>query len=82
MAIYRSKETIQAEEYDGTAASVERIMDMLGRTVGINNTPDYLLLDGMIVLKGKFISIDPAVKRGWSVNSKEVFESVYEKLDQ
>ena len=54
--------------YDGTSASVEKIMDALGRTAGVNNTPDYLLLDERCVGKGETIVVESDKK--WHIKKK------------
>lgn len=41
--------------YDGSPASVERIMTLLGRTAGINNSPEGLYLNGEVVKKGQAV---------------------------
>lgn len=78
---FRLKETIEAEQYDGTAASVERIMDMLGRTTGINNAPEGLTLDGVTIRKSNFIILDSSKKTGWRGEYEANFLSQYVKLD-
>lgn len=79
---YRSKETIQAEQYDGSAESVERIMAMLGRTSGIMNTPDgYMLIDGFRVKKSWFVACAPFYEEGWNCILENDFNNQYEKLD-
>jgi hypothetical protein len=41
--------------YDGSAESVDRIMSLIG-TKGVNNTPDYLIIDGFMFFRGDIIS--------------------------
>ena len=41
--------------YDGSAESVDRIMDLIG-TSGVNNTPDYLIIDGYMFYRGDIIT--------------------------
>jgi len=38
---------VEFELYDGTAESVHRIIDMYGKTKGINNTPEGLYITTM-----------------------------------
>lgn len=79
---YRLRETIQAEQYDGSAESVERIMTMLGRTSGIMNTSEgYMLLDQLMIRKSNYVILDPSDKNGWRRDYEENFNSRYEKLD-
>ena len=45
MAKFRKKPVvIEAVQYDGSPASVERVMDMVG-TMGINNSPEGLYIE-------------------------------------
>lgn len=82
MATYRSKEIIEAEQYDGSSASVERIMTMLGRTQGIMNTSDgYMLIDEFNIKKNWFVIKDDEFDEGWTFYSEEDFNLNYEKLD-
>jgi len=81
MATYRVKQTTEAEQYDGSSASVERIMDMLGRTAGIMNTSNgYMLLDGRKIPKGHFVHRE-VDEFGDISDDPDYFNYRYEKID-
>lgn len=44
-------------QYD-KPASVIPIIQALGRMSGVNNTPDYLMIDTLKIKKGSVVSID------------------------
>ena len=72
---------VEAERYDGTAASVERVMSM-GGTRGINNSPEGLYiptLEGtMRADKGDWII--RGVKGELYPCKPDIFEATYEPL--
>jgi hypothetical protein len=78
----RKPVVIEAELYDGTATSVERIMDM-GGTRGINNSPEGLYI---VTFEG----IIKADKGDWVIKGvsgerypckPDTFEMMYERVD-
>ena len=85
MATYRIKNTIEAEQYDGSAASVQRIMQMLERTSGIMNTSEgYMMIDGRRIDKGVFITkVEHSESKRplWLSVEEAEFNSRYEKID-
>lgn len=83
MARYRQlMREVEAEQYDGSAESVQRIMDMAG-TSGFNNCPEGLFIsrnnEVLMAQKGDYVVMEP------SGNAypcfPEVFESFYERID-
>lgn len=71
--------TVDAEQYDGTSASVHRIMDLIG-TMGVNNTEHGLMVnrqDGALPFIIPPTSWVVATRSSWTIVGNASFSLGY-----